>query len=31
MAGEDPDVLVDREYQAAFTFREQARRYFLYR
>lgn len=31
MAGEDPDALVDREYQAAFTFREQSRQYFLYR
>ncbi len=31
MAGEDPDALVDREYQAAFAFREEARRYFLYR
>jgi uncharacterized protein YbbC (DUF1343 family) len=31
MAGGDPDALVDREYQAAFAFREEARRYFLYR
>lgn len=31
MAGGDPDTLVDREYQAAFAFREEARRYFLYR
>lgn len=31
MAGEDPDGLLDREYQPAYAFRDQARRYFLYR
>jgi uncharacterized protein YbbC (DUF1343 family) len=31
MTGADPDALVDREYQAAFAFREGSRRYFLYR
>jgi uncharacterized protein YbbC (DUF1343 family) len=31
LEGGDPDTLLDREYQAVFAFREQARRYFLYR
>lgn len=31
MAGQDPDALMDREYAAAYAFREQVRKYFLYR
>jgi uncharacterized protein YbbC (DUF1343 family) len=31
MAGEDPDALLDREFQPVFAFRDEARRYFLYR
>ena len=30
LRGEDPTAVIDREYQAAFAFREQARRYLLY-
>jgi uncharacterized protein YbbC (DUF1343 family) len=31
MAGQDPDALMDREYAAAYAFREKVRKYFLYR
>ncbi len=31
MRGEDPDRLMDREYQAAYDFREKSRRYMLYK
>jgi len=30
MRGEDPDVVIDREYRPAFEFRERTRRYLLY-
>ncbi|MDO8501023.1 MAG: DUF1343 domain-containing protein [Gemmatimonadaceae bacterium] len=30
LRGEDPDVVIDREYKAVFDFREKARRYLLY-
>jgi len=30
MRGEDPQAVIDREYKAAFDFREQTRRYLLY-
>jgi uncharacterized protein YbbC (DUF1343 family) len=30
LRGEDPDVVIDREYRAAFEFRERTRRYLLY-
>jgi uncharacterized protein YbbC (DUF1343 family) len=30
VGGEDPDVVIDREYRAAFEFRERTRRYLLY-
>ncbi len=30
MKGEDPDAVIDREYRAAFDFREKTRRYWLY-
>lgn len=30
LRGEDPQAVIDREYQAAFAFREQTRRYLLY-
>jgi uncharacterized protein YbbC (DUF1343 family) len=30
MRGEDPDVVIDREYRSAFEFREKTRRYLLY-
>ena len=31
LRGEDPDRLIDREYQAAYQFRERTRRYLLYK
>jgi uncharacterized protein YbbC (DUF1343 family) len=31
LRGYDPDVLVDREYRAAYAFRERTRRYLIYR
>lgn len=31
MRGEDPDVLIDREYKDAYAFREKARPYLIYR
>ena len=31
MRGEDPDAVIDREYKAAYEFREKTRRYLLYR
>ena len=31
LRGEDPDVLIDREYKAAYAFREGTRQYLLYR
>ena len=31
LRGEDPDVLIDREYKAAYAFRERTRQYLLYR
>lgn len=31
MSGQDPDALLDREYEPVFAFRELSRRYFLYR
>jgi uncharacterized protein YbbC (DUF1343 family) len=31
MRGDDPDVLIDREYKAAYAFRESTRQYLLYR
>jgi uncharacterized protein YbbC (DUF1343 family) len=31
MRGEDPDVLIDREYRAAYAFREKTRQYLIYR
>ncbi len=31
LKGEDPDAVIDREYKAAFEFREKTRRYLLYR
>jgi uncharacterized protein YbbC (DUF1343 family) len=31
LRGEDPDVLIDREYKAAYAFRESTRQYLLYR
>ena len=30
LRGEDPDAVIDREYRAAFDFREKSRRYWLY-
>ncbi len=30
LSGEDPDAVIDREYRAAFEFRERTRRYHLY-
>jgi uncharacterized protein YbbC (DUF1343 family) len=30
MRGEDPDAVIDREYRAAYAFRERVRRYLLY-
>jgi uncharacterized protein YbbC (DUF1343 family) len=31
LRGDDPDVLIDREYKAAYAFRESTRQYLLYR
>lgn len=31
LRGEDPDVIIDREYKAAYVFREKARPYLIYR
>jgi uncharacterized protein YbbC (DUF1343 family) len=31
LRGEDPDVLIDREYKAAYAFRERTRQYLLYK
>jgi uncharacterized protein YbbC (DUF1343 family) len=31
LRGEDPDVLIDREYKAAYAFREKTRQYLIYR
>jgi hypothetical protein len=31
LRGEDPDVLIDREYKAAYAFREATRQYLIYR
>jgi uncharacterized protein YbbC (DUF1343 family) len=31
LRGEDPDVLIDREYKAAYAFRERTRQYLIYR
>ena len=31
LRGEDPDVLIDREYKSAYAFRERTRQYLLYR
>jgi len=31
LRGDDPDVLIDREYRAAYTFRESTRQYLIYR
>jgi uncharacterized protein YbbC (DUF1343 family) len=31
LRGEDPDVLIDREYKAAYAFRQTTRQYLLYR
>jgi uncharacterized protein YbbC (DUF1343 family) len=31
LRGDDPDVLIDREYRAAYVFRESTRQYLLYR
>jgi len=31
LRGEDPDVLIDREYRAAYAFRETTRQYLIYR
>ena len=31
LRGEDPDVLIDREFKAAYAFREQTRQYLIYR
>ena len=30
LRGEDPDAVIDREYRAAYEFREKTRRYLLY-
>jgi hypothetical protein len=30
LRGDDPDAVIDREYKAAFDFREQTRRFLLY-
>lgn len=31
LRGEDPDVIIDREYRAAYAFREKTRQYLIYR
>ena len=31
LRGDDPDVLIDREYRAAYAFRESTRQYLIYR
>jgi uncharacterized protein YbbC (DUF1343 family) len=31
LRGEDPDVLIDREYKQAYAFRERTRQYLLYK
>ena len=31
LRGEDPDVIIDREYKAAYAFREKTRQYLIYR
>jgi len=31
LRGDDPDVLIDREYKAAYAFRESTRQYLIYR
>jgi len=31
LRGEDPDVLIDREYKAAYAFREKTRQYLIYK
>ena len=31
LRGDDPDVLIDREYRAAYAFRERTRQYLIYR
>jgi len=31
LRGDDPDVLIDREYKAAYAFREKTRQYLIYR
>jgi hypothetical protein len=31
LRGEDPDLLIDREYKAAYAFRERTRQYLLYK
>jgi uncharacterized protein YbbC (DUF1343 family) len=31
LRGEDPDVLIDREYKSAYAFREKTRQYLIYR
>ena len=31
LRGDDPDVLIDREYKAAYAFRERTRQYLIYK
>jgi hypothetical protein len=31
LRGEDPDVLIDREYRAAYAFRESTRQFLIYK
>jgi len=31
LRGEDPDVMIDREYKEAYAFRERTRQYLLYK
>jgi hypothetical protein len=31
LRGDDPDALIDREYKAAYAFRESVRQYLIYR
>jgi len=31
LRGDDPDVVIDREYRAAYAFRERTRQYLIYK
>jgi hypothetical protein len=31
LRGDDPDVLIDREYRSAYAFRERTRQYLIYK